>query len=902
MIELRSIKKVVAGLFGKNQKGVGKSYDHAGRVKQIFHQVNSNPQVLLSSIEYNEIGQAVTKRLHSTDNGTTFKQVVDQRYNIRGWLTRINNSDLTPDNSTDPRDYYGMSVSYNDVISGINNTPQYNGNVSSVRWSNNQGFGNITERAYKFAHDPLNRLLSATHMEKTTSWNASTSFNENNLSYDQNGNILTLSRNGANGSNQDILTYNYGTGSAQSNQLLSVSDAGDQQQGFVDGTIANVEYTYDANANMITDPNRGVASITYNHLNLVQKATKTTGEYIQFVYDAKGNLLSDSEYNSSNVLQKKTDYVGDFYYENDTLKSINHEEGRIVMTGATPEYQYHFHDQLKNIRATFTSKNDQDVSTATYETANVTTEQSKFLRYDDARRINSTLFDHTHNGVTSYSERLNGSSNEKYGIAKSLSVMPGDTIKMEVYVKYVDGSNPNNTAALTQLLAQIAAGTAAAGTVIDGANYSTNGITPFPYAGLSGTSNSTGAGPKAYMNWLAFDRNYVFKNGGFIRMSTTPKEDGSNVPHEKLSISFTVTEPGYVYLYLSNENDTPVEVYFDDWKITQVKNPVVQTDDYMPFGLTYNSYQREGTLANNWKFQGMKQVKSLNLGWSQFKYRNALPDLGRFFNNDPLADKYPYNSTYAFSENHVTSHVELEGLEKVSIHSASFAPYNIFGGVFVGDGANRSFGTNPKASSRISGSVDLNLSGSGITKTGSSRQGSFSINAAFGTGSESKANLTSGVSGEHSNGTSAMADVDFHLSGNNSQVPGSSDIDTKGQMQVGVVEMGEEGSMATFSGQITGDKFPANETYVTDQNGTGVFLGVSGADPGKGGNEHTGPFTQLPGDNNRSMSKFTIGIKFDSKGNIKSVMVGGKSFTPQDWNKQFQKKDPKDKNTSTTSQ
>jgi len=40
-----------------------------------------------------------------------------------------------------------------------------------------------------------------------------------------------------------------------------------------------------------------------------------------------------------------------------------------------------------------------------------------------------------------------------------------------------------------------------------------------------------------------------------------------------------------------------------------------------------------------------------------------------------LAEDYIYNSPYAFSENHVTSHVELEGLEKVSIHSRSFIPY-----------------------------------------------------------------------------------------------------------------------------------------------------------------------------------------------------------------------------------
>lgn len=43
---------------------------------------------------------------------------------------------------------------------------------------------------------------------------------------------------------------------------------------------------------------------------------------------------------------------------------------------------------------------------------------------------------------------------------------------------------------------------------------------------------------------------------------------------------------------------------------------------------------------------------------------------------DPLADKYVYNSPYAFSENHVTVHVELEGLEKVYIFDQAENPDN----------------------------------------------------------------------------------------------------------------------------------------------------------------------------------------------------------------------------------
>ena len=100
--------------------------------------------------------------------------------------------------------------------------------------------------------------------------------------------------------------------------------------------------------------------------------------------------------------------------------------------------------------------------------------------------------------------------------------------------------------------------------------------------------------------------------------------------------------------------------------ITHTKSPIIQSDDYYPFGLRYNSYSRENTLPNNTKlFQGQEHIDDLGLNWDSFKWRNHQPDIGRFFNIDPLSEKYYYNSPYAFSENKVVSHIELEGLEAI---------------------------------------------------------------------------------------------------------------------------------------------------------------------------------------------------------------------------------------------
>ncbi len=81
--------------------------------------------------------------------------------------------------------------------------------------------------------------------------------------------------------------------------------------------------------------------------------------------------------------------------------------------------------------------------------------------------------------------------------------------------------------------------------------------------------------------------------------------------------------------------------------------------NYYPFGLTFNSWHVSP--ENKYKFQGQEHQDET--GWDSFKWRNHDPALGRFFNVDPLAEKFYYNSPYAFSENKVTAHIELEGLE-----------------------------------------------------------------------------------------------------------------------------------------------------------------------------------------------------------------------------------------------
>jgi hypothetical protein len=100
-------------------------YDHAGRLLHTNLYINNNDPVCISMNNYNELGELSAKNLHSV-NQTTFLQSVNYNYNIRGWLTQINDpEDLSPDN-----DCFGMNLFYEEPDAGLNISGQYNGNIS----------------------------------------------------------------------------------------------------------------------------------------------------------------------------------------------------------------------------------------------------------------------------------------------------------------------------------------------------------------------------------------------------------------------------------------------------------------------------------------------------------------------------------------------------------------------------------------------------------------------------------------------------------------------------------------------------------------------------------------------------------------------------------------------------
>lgn len=93
---------------------------------------------------------------------------------------------------------------------------------------------------------------------------------------------------------------------------------------------------------------------------------------------------------------------------------------------------------------------------------------------------------------------------------------------------------------------------------------------------------------------------------------------------------------------------------------------IVSTTDYYPFGYPIPNRSTD-TGGYRYFFNGQEGDNEVfgEVALHAFEYRMHDARLGRFWSVDPLAAKYPWNSTYAFAENSPVGFLELEGLERL---------------------------------------------------------------------------------------------------------------------------------------------------------------------------------------------------------------------------------------------
>jgi RHS repeat-associated protein len=453
-VPLRKLEKQVkGGVNAQTHRVLTKmNYDHAGRLLNITKTINSviggnplnSPEKTIASYTYDELGQVTTKSLGTHPSLGTPLETLGFTYNVQGWMTGIN-KDYTQAGNT--AHVFGMELAY-DKTNSVTGTASYlrsyfNGNVAGVTWKSK---GDGIPRKYDLNYDAADRLTNAMYNQNTSgsTWNSTDmnysvygagssdpGFPDGTITYDANGNIVTMSQRGFKLGNPtasiDCLNYEY-ENSGVSNRLKYVNDncsdpgsmLGDFKQPAVNKSAANwKDYDYDGNGNIKADYNRNITSITYNEILNLPLIINISGKgTIIYYYDAVGNKLQKSvqennvvvRYNgidyTTNILTI-TSYYGSFVYQSKTytnpaltalnrtesLLYIETEEGRARI--AVPQYgaqfyafDYYVRDHQGNVRVTLTDEAQQDTyPAATLESGGIASEQTYYNIVNDASHV-----------------------------------------------------------------------------------------------------------------------------------------------------------------------------------------------------------------------------------------------------------------------------------------------------------------------------------------------------------------------------------------------------------------------------------------------------------------------------------------------------------------------------------
>jgi RHS repeat-associated protein len=333
-------------------------YTAQDRLYKHKHQINSQPEEIITENYYDELGQLTTK------NTGTDLQEVNYQYNVRGWLTAINEEETAQSENgyvqLGSGDLFAFKISYDNLLNSIGNTtPLFNGNISETFWITST---DNTVRQYGYEYDKLNRLEKAKFIKDPfAGGDEEDAFNES-LIYDKNGNITNLFRTGKIQSGDineiDNLTYSY-----DGNQLKGVTDATNSPQGFNDGNTSGADYFYDANGNLTKDKNKDIQTITYNHLNLPIAIEFGNGNRIIYIYNAVGQKVNKDVKTGQEYAN--TDYLNGFQYRSSYTQAQGNQgtkellyfpmtEGYVNKFKDDFHYVYHYTDHLGNIRLSYT--------------------------------------------------------------------------------------------------------------------------------------------------------------------------------------------------------------------------------------------------------------------------------------------------------------------------------------------------------------------------------------------------------------------------------------------------------------------------------------------------------------------------------------------------------------------
>jgi RHS repeat-associated protein len=238
--------------------------------------------------------------------------------------------------------------------------------------------------------------------------------------------------------------------------------------------------------------------------------------------------------------------------------------------------------------------------------------------------------------------RLNGSYQVNEGPGKSLHVMPGDRVRVEVFVKYLNLRQDEGIGAAALLSFLLGGATGFTQVSIDGSTFKITQSSTGLSAILGGTGEG-GTAPQAYLNayWLNESDDLASAQHKNAPVTTAAAITPTTVTaaHERLFFEWVIDKPGDLYINVSHDAPENIDVYFDDLHIEHLYSPIVAGSDFYPFGL--EMADRHLTREKyRYGYQGKYAEKDDETGWSHFELREYDALIGRMTTTDPEGEFY----------------------------------------------------------------------------------------------------------------------------------------------------------------------------------------------------------------------------------------------------------------------